>query len=424
VKVAYLTNQYPKTSHTFVRREIAGLEEAGLAVERISIRAADEALVDEGDRAERGRTRVLLAHGAIGLLPDTVAVCALRPLRMLRALRRAIAMGWNSHRGLLRHLAYLGEACALLRWASRRGVEHVHAHFSTNPADVALLCRELGGPPFSFTAHGTADLGSAAADSLPVKIERASFAIAVCEDGRRKLLQRTSAGNEHKIHVVRCGVDRAFLAAEPIEVPDAPRLVCVARLSPEKGIDVLLRATAVLKEQGLACELSLLGDGPEREELERLARELDLASCVRFVGWKSGAEVHAHILDSRALVLSSDSEGLPVVIMEALALCRPVIATDVGGISELVVPGDCGWLVPPRSVPELADAMRDALRRPAAELDEMGRRGALRVRAEHDSAAQARRMARLFRESRGGSEVPGNQQDPGLSVLIHVRPNR
>lgn len=400
MKVAYLTNQYPKTSHTFIRREIAGLEEAGLEVERISVRAVDEPLVDEGDRAERGRTRVLLEHGAPGLLPAVLAVCASRPLRTVRALRTAVAMGWNSPRGLARHLAYLAEACVLLRWASRLGVEHVHAHFSTNPADVALLCRELGGPPFSFTAHGTADLGSASAASLPTKIEKASFAIAVCEDGRRRLLLRAPGGHEDKVHVVRCGVDRSFLRAEACGVPTAPKLVCVARLGPEKGIDVLLRAASVLAEEGLDFELSLLGDGPERASLEALTRALGLGARVRFEGWRNGAEVHARILASRALVLASLSEGLPVVIMEALALRRPVIATAVGGISELVVPGVCGWLVAPGSVRELAEAMREALTRSSAELDAMGRVGASHVTAAHDASVQAQRMAQLFRASR------------------------
>ncbi|HVS17810.1 MAG TPA: colanic acid biosynthesis glycosyltransferase WcaL, partial [Planctomycetota bacterium] len=167
MRLAYLTNQYPKTSHTFIRREIAGLEDAGIEVERISVRAVDEPLVDERDRAELGRTHVLLARGALGLLPAVLATCAARPLSVLRALRSALAMGWKSPRGLARHLAYLAEACALVRWVSRRGVEHVHVHFATNPADVALLCRELGGPPFSFTAHGTADRGSGSAAALP-----------------------------------------------------------------------------------------------------------------------------------------------------------------------------------------------------------------------------------------------------------------
>lgn len=407
MRVAYLTNQYPKTSHTFIRHEIAALEGAGIEVERVSVRAADEPLVDERDRAELGRTHVLLARGALGLLPDSLAVCASRPLRVLRALRTTLAMGWKSPRGLARHMAYLAEACALLRWVSRRGVEHVHAHFSTNPADVALLCRELGGPPFSFTAHGTADLGSGSAASLPTKIAKAAFAVAVCEDGRRRLLTRTTPVLEHKIHVVRCGVDRAFLAADACAVHVAPRLVCVARLSPEKGIDVLLRAASVLAGQGLAFELAVLGDGPERGSLEGLARELDLSGHVRFEGWRSGAEVHARILASRALILASRSEGLPIVIMEAFALRRPVVASAVGGIPELVMPGDNGWIVSPGSVPELAEAMRQALTRPAAELDAMGRRGAARVAQAHDASVQAHRMARLFRASRAGRVAAG-----------------
>jgi colanic acid/amylovoran biosynthesis glycosyltransferase len=400
VKVAYLTSQYPKTSHTFIRREITAVEAAGVEVERISVRATTEPLVDERDREERRRTHVLLAHGALGLLPDVLAVSLTRPWRMLRALRQACALGWGHSRGLLRHLAYLAEACALLRWTSRRGVEHVHVHFCSNPVDVALLCRELGGPPYSFTAHGTADLQSAGATSLPRKIDRARFAVAVCDDGLRKLTGWSPKGHEHKLRVLRCGIDSEFLDTNAPGVPATPRLVCVARLSHEKGIDVLLRAAGRLSDEGLVFELRLLGDGPERARLERLAKALGITERVRFEGWKSGGEVHAELLQSRALVLASHSEGLPIVIMEALALRRPVIATDVGGIGELVVTGVCGWLVSPGCERALADAMRAALTLPGAELDAMGLRGAQRVIAAHDASKQARAMAQLLSDSR------------------------
>jgi len=396
VKVAYLTNQYPKTSHTFIRREIAGIEAAGLEVERITVRGSEEHLVDGRDRDERRRTRVLLGHGALGLLPDAFAALVSRPLRTIRALRAAIVMARWSRTSLLRHLAYLAEACVLLRWTRGRGVEHVHAHFSTNPAAVALLCRELGGPPFSFTIHGTADFDSPSAAALPCKIERAVFVIAVCEDGRRRLLLRVPPGHEHKVHVVRCGVDDPFLRARPRGVPDDPRLVCVARLSAEKGIAVLLRAARLLADEGLVFEIVLVGDGPERAALEGLARDLDVATRVRFDGWRSGDEVRARIVDSRALVLASLSEGLPVVIMEALALRRPVIGTAVGGVAELVVAGECGWVVAPGSERELAAAMREALTLAPAALDRMGRCGAERVAAAHDAGAEARRLAQLF----------------------------
>ncbi len=399
MKIAYLTNQYPKTSHTFIRREIAGLEELGVAVERFSIRAVDEPLADAQDRAELVKTRVLLAHGALGLLPDAFAVLVSRPRRTLAAFRVAIEMGMRSERGIARHLAYLAEACALLRRVTRLGVDHIHAHFSTNPTDVALLCRELGGPPFSFTAHGTADLGSKSAASITRKIERAAFAVAVCEHGRRELLARAPRGHEAKVHVVRCGVDRRFLSGSASPASACRRLVAVARLSPEKGIDVLLRAASLLKREGLEFALDVLGDGSERAALEQLARELELSSRVRFIGWTSGAEVRAQIVEARALVLASRSEGLPVVIMEALALNRPVIATRVGGIAELVVAGESGWLIAPGSIEELADAMRDALTRSGTELDAMGRSGARRVNVEHDASLQAGKIACLFAAS-------------------------
>jgi glycosyltransferase involved in cell wall biosynthesis len=396
VKVAYLTNQYPKTSHTFIRREIAGIEAAGVAVERMSVRRSDDELVDQRDRAELARTRVLLGRGAIGLLPAAAAVALAHPLRTLRALRTAVALARRSQRGLLRHLAYLAEASQLLRWTRNLGIEHVHAHFSTNPAAVALLCRELGGPPFSFTAHGTADFSAACVGALGSKIEGAAFVIAVCEDLRRRLLLRTPPGHEDKLHVVRCGIDAQFLGFEAPPVPPAARLVCVARLSAEKGISVLLRAARLLLDEGIDYEISLVGDGPERPALEELARELGISARVRFEGWCDGSEVRARVLGARALVLSSFSEGLPVVIMESLALRRPVIATSVGGIAELVVPGECGWIVAPGSPDELANAMREALTIPTAELDLMGRRGAERVAVAHDAGRCALALARLF----------------------------
>lgn len=401
MKVAYLTNQYPKTSHTFIRREIVGVESAGLEVDRISVRASDESLVDERDRDERRRTRVILDRGALGLLPSALIVLAQRPVRTLRALRKALSLGRASPRGLARHLAYLAEACVLLRWTRAANIEHVHVHFATNPATVAMLCRELGGPPFSFTAHGTADLGSAWADSLPDKIAEASFVVAVCEDGRQRLLSRTPRGHEDKLHVVRCGVDALFLASEASAVPTAAKLVCVARLSSEKGIAVLLRAARLLIDEGVEFELSLVGDGVEREALEQLAANLALANHVHFEGWCDGAEVRERVLSARALVLPSISEGLPVVIMEALALRRPVICTAVGGISELVTTGDCGWLVTAGSERELADAMHDALTRPPNDLEAMGERGAQRVAEAHDASARARDMAQLFVASQG-----------------------
>ena len=402
MKVAYLTSQYPKVSHTFIRREIAGVEEAGIEVLRVSVRRSLEQFVDWRDRAELEKTRVLLDGGARGLLPAVASMLLRQPLRTLRALCIAVAMGWRAPQGLARHLAYLAEACLLLRWMREERVDHLHVHFSTNPSDVALLCRELGGPPFSFTAHRI-EAGSPSASSIARKVAAARFVVAICEEGRERLLALSRPEDSGKIRLVRCGVDAHFLRAPPTGVPEARRLVCVARLSPEKGVFVLLRAAQILARQDLNFELSLLGDGPDRPELEREAERLGLTTRVRFEGWASRDTVAERIRLSRALVLPSFGEGLPVVIMEALALRRPVIATRVNGVPELVVHGHCGWLVTAGSDVELAEAMRDALTRPAAELDAMGSRGAERVATMHNPVEQVRAIAQLLLDGHPGA---------------------
>ena len=180
-------------------------------------------------------------------------------------------------------------------------------------------------------------------------------------------------------------MDAAYFAPASTPLPDAPRLVCVGRLAEQKGQLVLVQAAARLRDQDVPFELVLVGDGPMRGEIERLIARLDLGGRIRIAGWLDGAGVRREILASRALVLPSCAEGLPVVLMEALALGRPVISTYAAGIPELVRPRIDGWLAPPGSVEDLAEALREALVAPASRLERMGcgcgpRRGAARYR--------------------------------------------
>ena len=152
--IAYLVNQYPKVSHSFIRREIAGIEAMGIKVARFSIRSCSAELVDEVDKLEQELTQVVLGIGKVGLLYALIRVAITRPARFLSALWLMLFVGWHSERGILRHFAYLAEACVLLRWFDDLEIAHVHAHFGTNSTTVAMLCRALGGPPYSFTVHG------------------------------------------------------------------------------------------------------------------------------------------------------------------------------------------------------------------------------------------------------------------------------
>jgi colanic acid/amylovoran biosynthesis glycosyltransferase len=397
--IAYLVNQYPKVSHSFIRREIAGIEACGIQVARFSIRSCGSELVDEEDKRELEKTRFVLGIGKVGLLFALLRVAITRPIRFLSALWLMLQVGRKSERGVLRHLAYLAEACVLLGWFSELGIAHVHAHFGTNSTTVAMLCRALGGPPYSFTVHGPEEFDKAEAIALTEKIKRAAFVVAISSFGKSQLYRWCEHEQWSKIQVIHCGVDDMFLTQAPIPVPDQPRLVCVGRLCEQKGHLLLLEAAGQLVAEGLSFMLVLVGDGPLRTEIETMITRLGLQDHVEITGWASNSEVHQHILASRAMVLPSFAEGLPVVVMEALALSRPVISTYVAGIPELVEPEICGWLVPPGSVEALTNAMRTALQLPVEKLEQMGRVGAFRVAQQHDAAIEASILAALFRSN-------------------------
>src|SRR5262249_6760839 len=154
MRIAYLTNQYPLVRHTFIRREIVALESHGVEVVRFSIRDSGKDVVDPADQAEYVKTRSILSAGKFALVAALLTHAVTRPGRFTRTLLTAIRFGRRSDRGVLRHFAYLAEACLLRKWLAEAGVTHLHVHFATNPAAVALFCRLLGGPTYSITIHG------------------------------------------------------------------------------------------------------------------------------------------------------------------------------------------------------------------------------------------------------------------------------
>jgi glycosyltransferase involved in cell wall biosynthesis len=398
VRVAYLVNQYPAVSHSFIRREVAALERQGIPVERFSIRGAPADLVDPADRAEQARTHVLLGQGALGLAVAWLAVAVSAPGAWLQVMRAAIRLGRRSERGVLRHFIYVAEACVLVRWLRRGpGVSHLHAHFGTNPAAVAMFTRMLGGPPYSFTVHGPEEFDHPEELSLTEKVDRASAVIAVSSFGRSQLYRWVEPAQWSKVHVVHCGVDADFLSMGPQPAADNHQFVCVGRLAPQKGQLLILEAVAALRAEGVAVKLVLAGDGPMRGLVETRIRALGLTDAVRITGWISNEVVRRELLEARALLLPSFAEGLPVVLMEALALGRPAISSYVAGIPELLVNGVNGWLIPAGSSEAMARAMKVALATPVVELERMGRAGAAAAAADHDASREAARLAILFR---------------------------
>ncbi|MFT4101492.1 MAG: glycosyltransferase family 4 protein [Burkholderiaceae bacterium] len=400
MKIGYFTNQYPKVSHSFIRREILAVERQGLSVERYALRGWDAELADVEDLAERTRTRYLLGDGIGPLLRAALSACIRQPAAFSRAVVAALRQWRCGDRSLPHNLITLAEACLLGEWLRRDGIEHLHVHFATNGAQVARLTRLLGGPSYSMTVHGPEEWDAPRALGLFDKVRQSTFSVAISSFTRSQLCRWAHRDDWDKIAVVHCGLDASFQGASPAPVPDNRRLVCVGRLCAEKAQVLLVEAVAQLARRGVAIELVLAGDGDMRPQIEASIAAHGLGDRVRITGWLSGEQVRAELLAARAMVLPSFNEGLPVVIMEAMALMRPVISTYVAGIPELVRDGREGWLVPAGSVDALARAIERCLDTPVDVLRRMGAQGRERVLGRHSVDEGARRIAGLIRVAR------------------------
>jgi colanic acid/amylovoran biosynthesis glycosyltransferase len=305
MKVAYLISEYPKVSHSFIRREIAALERRGVEVLRFAIRGPSDGSPDSADVEELNRTRYVLGAGLATTAAHVLRALMRQPVAFASTVLSALRLSRRAERGLVHHIAYFVEACIVGNWMEKGKVQHLHAHFGSNPAAVAMLAAQLNGGTFSFTAHGTVETDAARFIGIPEKVRRAAHVVAVSEYGRSQLCRWVSPAHWDKISVVHCGLDEGYREAPAQGFNAVRRFVCVGRLSPEKGQFVLIDALAELRRQGMDAELVLAGDGELRPEIERHCAALGVADLVRITGWISGASVRKEIEASRALVLST-----------------------------------------------------------------------------------------------------------------------
>jgi len=395
-QIAYFINQYPKVSHSFIRREILALEKQGFDILRIALRGWDAEVVDAEDKLERERTQYVLQAGVWGLIGPVIQTLTRSPVKFLSALKFAIKMGIRADRSWPYHLVYLAEACRMLAWVQAKEIRHIHAHFGTNSAEVVMLLKLLGGPDYSFTVHGPEEFDKPEFIKLREKVSHAAFVVAISSFGRSQLFRWINYQDWKKVKVVYCGLEPSFHEGALQPVTSAPRLVCVGRLCEQKGQLLLINALSRLAEKGIDFELVLAGDGEMRTEIEERIRQHALESKVRITGWISSNQVREEILASRAMVLPSFAEGLPVVIMEAMALRRPVLTTYVAGIPELVHSGENGWLFPAGDVDELVKALEDFLDTPTEIIEKMGQAAHQRVLERHSIDTEAAKLAEYF----------------------------
>jgi glycosyltransferase involved in cell wall biosynthesis len=396
--LGYLTSAYARASDTFIRGEVRQLRKLGFTVHTFSIRRAEpEQVVSEDVRQEQASTEYLLDGKKGRLLSGAIQTALARPGRFFKAFALAQRCSPSGLKARIWHLAYVIEAAYLAGRLRAKGVQHLHNHIGENSATVAMLAAAMADIPFSLTIHGPGEFDHPMEIALGEKIRRSAFVAAISSFGRSQLWRWCAADQWRKIHIVHCGVDESFLGQTPSAPPDNPRLVSIGRLSEQKGQLVLVEAAAAVARDGTKFELVLIGDGPMRVQLETAIQRSGLNGIVRLAGWMDSAAIRRELIASRALVMPSFAEGLPVVIMEALALGRPVLSTAIAGIPELVRDGVNGWLVAAGSASELADGFRRILRTPPADLARMGEAGADAVGREHNAAIEAGKLAELFR---------------------------
>ena len=400
MRLAYLTSQYPAASHTFIRREIEALRDLGWQIDTFSVRApgAHETKA-EADKAEAVRTYYILRQSALAFIGAHFGALITSPGRYLRTLGLALGHRAPGARGLLLAVAHFAESVLLARELKQRQVEHLHNHFANSAATVGLLATRLLGIGWSFTMHGISETDYPAGLMLGRKIEAADLVACVSWFGRAQGMRLVAPEHWDKMHVVRCGVPFDRLPVREARSGNAKRLVCVGRLSPEKGQAGLLRAIADLGARHDGVELRLVGDGPERAELEALASELELGNRVSFAGRLSEDETLAEIARSDMLVLPSFMEGLPIVLMEAMALGVPVVASRVAGIPELVEDGAGGLLFAPSDWAGLAACIEQLLT--DEQLHEaLAEHARQKVAAEFDVKKSAELLSALFSQAR------------------------
>ncbi|WP_146345834.1 glycosyltransferase [Phaeobacter marinintestinus] len=391
MKIAYVLNTYPQPSHSFIRREVQALERRGFSVLRLAMRRSDAQLVDPLDLGEAERTEYILDQGGLRLLTGLAAAFFKSPGQTFAALRIALRAGRLSEVGRLRHVIYLAEAACIADRCHQDGVQHIHAHFGTNAAMVARLVRALGGPGYSFTTHGPEEFDAPRALSLGDKLDNAAFAVGVSQFGRSQLSRWAAFTTWPRLKVVHCGIEpSAFSDPEPL--PTGPlRLVSIGRFVEQKGQMVLVNAMAQLRDSPV--HLTLVGDGDMRGDLEQAIAAHGLQDKITLTGWLPETGVRAELAAAHALVMPSFAEGLPMVVMEAMAAARPVIATYIAGMPELVQPGITGWLVPAGDTDTLARAIKDMAATPHEDLARMGQAGRLRVLMRHDVDVEAGKLA-------------------------------
>ncbi len=401
--MAYLVSEYPALSHTFISNEIRELEKRGHEVLPVSVRRPRNPKATEGEmRREAERTCYLLEETKRSFLP-VLARTLLRSPRDLFGMAREAIVVFRGKKKPITVLAYFAEAVVLVDRLRREGISHIHNHFGNAAGAVALIAGESRSIDYSLSVHGPDIFYEVEAESLARKVEKARFTRCISHFCRSQLCLLTDPAHWTRLHIVRCGVDTARFNPRDPDAPSpraVPELLCVGRLVPAKGQHVLLEAASVVSARGLDFHLTFVGTGPDEERLRCTCSRLGLDDRVTFTGGLPPEQVRSHFENADLFILPSFAEGIPVVLMEAMACGVPVISSPINGIPELIEHQRNGILTPPGCVESLANAIGDFLVCPDS-WSSMARLGRTKVEKEYDQSTNGHAMTHLFESQLG-----------------------
>lgn len=387
--LAYLLSQYPAVNHVFMLREIRSLRQLGLQIHTASIRRPDRdlRLMTEAEREEAQSTYYVTSAGPFQLAAAQFHTLLTRPVSYFRGLACALASG---PRGIF----YFAEALAVARWMTRRRITHLHTHYAST---VALIAARTFPITLSATYHGPVEFQDPANFRLAEKVRASLFTCAISQFGLAQLMYHCGYSEWPKLELTYLGVDLSEFPPRPFRPNPAPfEIVCAGRLASVKGQHVLIAALESLIRDGRNIRVHFAGDGPDRAELERDAATRGLSAHVCFAGNMNQDQLRALYRTSDVMVLPSFAEGLPVVLMEAMAMEIPCIATWVAGVPELIRDEMTGLLVPAGDAAALARAIARLQSDPDLR-QQLGQHARRRIEEAFDVHHNTARLAALFR---------------------------
>jgi colanic acid/amylovoran biosynthesis glycosyltransferase len=394
-KIAYLVSQYPAANHTYILREIRSLRNLGWNIEVASIRAdiRSESQLTLEEREESVHTWYVKSQGIHGAVGAHLATFLTRPRSYMRGMLWSLRLASFDLSKAIWNFLYFTEALIAGQWMRNRGLNHAHVHYSST---VGLMMAKTFPITISITLHGSAEFQNPERFHLREKIEASVFVCAISNYGRDQLMKASGADQWNKFETLPLGIDTEAFAPGPRSSSDRTfNVISVGNLSPEKAQGILIDAVARLIREGRRLRLRLVGDGPDRRALEKHIVDLGLSNIVRMEGTLNQDQLKTLYRESDVFALASLAEGVPVVLMEAMAMEIPCVATRITGIPELIQDGVEGLLVEPSNAGQVSDAIAQLMDNPDLR-SRIASAGRYKVIQHYNLAQNTERLARVF----------------------------